>query len=53
MNRDTLYSSGIFDLAAAPVTIALPDPGGRYMSLRRIVLIIFSIMLVQTNERRS
>jgi len=36
MNRDTLYSSGVFDLAAAPVTIALPDPGGRYMSLQVI-----------------
>jgi para-nitrobenzyl esterase len=34
MNRDTLYSSGIFDLAAAPVTITLPDPGRRYMSLQ-------------------
>ena len=36
MNRDTLYSSGIFDLAAAPVTITLPDPGRRYMSLQVI-----------------
>lgn len=33
MNRDTLYSSGVFDLAAAPVTITLPDPDGRYMAL--------------------
>ena len=36
MNRDTLYSAGVFDLAAAPVTIALPDPGRRYMSLQVI-----------------
>src|SRR5262249_55186978 len=36
MNRDTLYSSGIFDLAAGPVTITLPDPGRRYMSLQMI-----------------
>jgi hypothetical protein len=36
MNRDTLYSSGIFDLAAGPVTITLPDPGRRYMSLQVI-----------------
>jgi hypothetical protein len=36
MNRDTLYSSGIFDLAAAPVTITLPDHGRRYMSLQVI-----------------
>jgi len=35
-NRDTLYSSGIFDLAAGPVTITLPDPGRRYMSLQVI-----------------
>jgi Protein of unknown function (DUF1254) len=34
MNRDTLYSSGIFDPAAGPVTITLPDPGRRYMSLQ-------------------
>lgn len=32
-NRDTLYSSGVFDLEAAPVTITLPDPGKRFMSL--------------------
>jgi para-nitrobenzyl esterase len=36
MNRDTLYSAGVFDLAAGPVTIALPDPGRRYMSLQVI-----------------
>ena len=36
MNRDTLYSAGVFDLAAAPVTITLPDPRGRYMSLQVI-----------------
>ncbi len=33
LNRDTLYSFGIFDLAAAPVTITLPDAGRRFMSL--------------------
>jgi hypothetical protein len=32
-NRDTLYSSGVFDLDAGPVTITLPDPGKRFMSL--------------------
>jgi hypothetical protein len=36
MNRDTFYSAGVFDLAAAPVTITLPDPGRRYMSLQVI-----------------
>src|SRR5882672_12200282 len=34
MNRDTLYSSGVFDLEAAPVTIGLPDSGGRFMSMQ-------------------
>lgn len=33
LNRDTLYSFGIFDLAAAPVTGTLPDPGMGFMSL--------------------
>jgi hypothetical protein len=33
MNRDTLYSKGVFDLDAGPVTIALPDTGTRFMSL--------------------
>jgi hypothetical protein len=36
MNRDTLYSSAIFDLDAAPVTVTLPDAGGRFMSLQAI-----------------
>jgi hypothetical protein len=34
LNRDTLYSSGVFDLEAGPVTITLPDPGGRFMSMQ-------------------
>jgi hypothetical protein len=34
MNRDTLYSSAVFDLDAAPVTITLPDPGKRFMSMQ-------------------
>jgi hypothetical protein len=36
MNRDTLYSSAIFDLDAGPVTIELPDAGERFMSLQII-----------------
>jgi hypothetical protein len=36
LNRDTLYSSGVFDLDAGPVTIALPDSGKRFMSLQAI-----------------
>ena len=27
LNRDTLYSTGVFDLDARPVTITLPDAG--------------------------
>jgi len=33
MNRDTLYSEAVFDLDAGPVTITLPDPGKRFMSM--------------------
>jgi hypothetical protein len=33
MNRDTLYSFGVFDLAASPLTIEMPDAGKRFMSL--------------------
>src|SRR5262245_50803368 len=36
MNRDTLYSSAVFDLDAGPVTITLPDAGKRLMSLEVI-----------------
>lgn len=34
MNRDTLYSNGVFDLEAAPITVTLPDSGKRFMSLQ-------------------
>lgn len=36
LNRDTLYSGGVFDLDAGPVTITLPDAGGRFMSMQVI-----------------
>ena len=36
MNRDTLYSSVVFDLDAGPATITLPDAGKRYLSLHVI-----------------
>src|SRR5262249_29607548 len=36
MNRDTLYSFGVFDLDASPVTITLPDAGKRYMAVQVI-----------------
>jgi len=36
MNRDTLYSSAVFDLDAGPVTITLPDAGKRFMSMMMV-----------------
>lgn len=36
LNRDTFYTSGVFDLDAGPVTITLPDPGRRFMSMQVI-----------------
>jgi len=36
MNRDTLYSSAVFDLNAGPATVTLPDAGKRFMSLQVI-----------------
>ena len=36
LNRDTLYSSGVFDLDAGPVTVTMPDPGKRFMALQVI-----------------
>jgi hypothetical protein len=36
LNRDTLYSSAVFDLDAGPVTITLPDAGKRFMAMQVI-----------------
>ena len=36
LNRDTLYSSAVFDLDAGPVTVTLPDAGPRFMSLMAV-----------------
>jgi len=36
MNRDTLYSFGVFDLDAGPLTVTMPDAGKRYMSMQII-----------------
>ncbi|MDM0117630.1 DUF1254 domain-containing protein [Variovorax sp. J22R133] len=33
-NRDTLYSSAVFDLDAGPVTVTLPDAGKRFISMQ-------------------
>jgi hypothetical protein len=32
-NRDTLYSAGVFDLDAGTVTVTMPDPSKRFMSM--------------------
>ncbi|HEX4085317.1 MAG TPA: DUF1254 domain-containing protein [Chthoniobacteraceae bacterium] len=36
LNRDTLYSFGVFDLDSAPVTVTLPDAGTRYMAVQAV-----------------
>jgi hypothetical protein len=36
MNRDTLYSSAVIDLAASPATVTLPDAAGRFMAMQVI-----------------
>ena len=36
LNRDTMYSSALFDLDAGPVTITLPDAGKRFRSMQVI-----------------
>jgi hypothetical protein len=33
LNRDTLYSSAVFDFDAGPLTVTLPDAGERLMSM--------------------
>jgi hypothetical protein len=35
-NRDTLYSTAVFDLDAGPVTVTMPDAGKRFMSMQII-----------------
>jgi hypothetical protein len=36
LNRDALFSTAVFDLDAAPVTITLPNPGKRFMSMQLV-----------------
>ncbi|WP_454837983.1 DUF1254 domain-containing protein [Pseudomonas mohnii] len=36
MNRDTLYSSGVFDLSTGPLTIMLPSANKRFVSMQVI-----------------
>ena len=53
MNRDTLYSSGVFDLNAAPITVTLPDPGKRFMSMQVVSQDHFAIDVVYAPGRFS
>src|SRR5271156_5847892 len=34
--RDALFSAAVFDLDAGPVTVILPDPSNRFMSMQVI-----------------
>ena len=45
-NRDTLYAAAVFDLDAGPVTITLPDPGKRFMSMQVITEDQYTPMVV-------
>lgn len=36
LNRDTLYSFGVFDLEASDLTVSLPDAGQRFMAVQVI-----------------
>jgi hypothetical protein len=51
MNRDTLYSSAIFDLDAGPVTITLPNSGKRFMSMQIISEDHYAPMVVYAPAR--
>lgn len=53
MNRDTLYSSGVFDLEAGPVTVVLPDAGPRFMSMQVISNDHYTIEVVYGPGRRT
>lgn len=34
LNRDTIYSFGVFDLETSDLSLVLPDAGGRYLSVQ-------------------
>lgn len=53
MNRDTLYSAAVFDLEASPVTITLPDPGARFLSMQVINQDHFTPMVVYGGGRHT
>lgn len=53
MNRDTLYSSGIFDLQAGPLTVTLPDAGKRFVSMQVISQDHYTTEVVYGPGRRT
>lgn len=53
MNRDTLYSPGIFDLDAGPVSLTLPDTGQRYLMAQIVNEDHFTRDIVYPPARRS
>lgn len=53
MNRDTLYSSGVFDLEAAPMTITLPDAGQRYMAMQVVNQDHYTVKVVYAPGRHT
>jgi metallo-beta-lactamase class B len=53
MNRDTLYSSAVFDLDAAPVTIELPAAGNRYMALQAVNQDHYVVEVAHAPTRRT
>jgi para-nitrobenzyl esterase len=53
MNRDTIYSSGVFDLEAGPVAITLPDSGTRFMSLQAISQDHYTVEVVYPSGRHQ
>jgi hypothetical protein len=53
MNRDTLYSAAVFDLDAGPVTITLPDPGKRFLSMQVISEDHYTPMVVYGGGRHT
>lgn len=53
MNRDTLYSNGVFDLQAGPLTVSLPDPGNRFMSMQVISQDHYTVDVVYAPGRHT
>jgi hypothetical protein len=52
-NRDTLYSSGVFDLTAGPVTVTLPEAGERFMSMQVINEDQYALVVVYGGGTRT